>query len=93
MSDSCKRELLEYMVDEEYGISESGLNSRISMSSIARLVLWNDGEILLQNNCRIEELNSYNPKDEFLRKVNVYRGSAVVTTYIPQLLLTQDCRW
>ncbi|KAH0654039.1 hypothetical protein KY289_031717 [Solanum tuberosum] len=99
---SCKREYLDIWWMKEYGISESWVKQRISMNSIARpglcnpiykpIILWNDGEILLQNNCRIEEFNSYNPKDEFLRKVNVYRGSAVVTTYIPQLLLTQDCR-
>ncbi|KAK4714730.1 hypothetical protein R3W88_020637 [Solanum pinnatisectum] len=92
MSDSCKREYLDIWWMKEYGISESWVKLRISMNSIARpglcnpiykpIIFWNDGEILLQNNCRIEEFNSYNPKDEFLSKVIVYRGSAVVTTYI-----------
>ncbi|XP_060190281.1 F-box protein At3g07870-like [Lycium barbarum] len=92
LSDSRKSKHLDIWWMKEYGISESWVKDRISMSSIRPdilhqicipIIIWKDGEILLQNGSRTGEFISYNPKEKFFRKVNVYGGGTSVTAYIP----------
>ena len=76
---------------KKYGIAESWTKRHIIMDCILPdirqnnfkpIVIWNDGEILLQSE-RCTQLVSYNTKEKKFRKVNVYGNWTVSIRYIP----------
>ncbi|XP_059315543.1 F-box protein At3g07870-like [Lycium ferocissimum] len=74
---------------KQYGIAESWTKDCILMDSLPpgmgrysleMILIWKDGEILMQNGRR---LASYNPKEKKSKEVNVYNSGTVATRYIP----------
>lgn len=76
---------------KEYGIAESWTKTRILIDCLppdihqggfVPILIWKDGEILMQSKCGTE-LVSYNPNVKKFRKVNVYGSGTAATKYIP----------
>ncbi|XP_060190515.1 F-box protein At3g07870-like [Lycium barbarum] len=92
LSDDHESEHLDIWSMKEYGVSESWVKDRISMSSIhpdityqrwTPMIIWKDGEILLHNGYDTGALISYNPKEKCFRKIDVYGGEPAASTCIP----------
>ncbi|PHT33574.1 hypothetical protein CQW23_25374 [Capsicum baccatum] len=91
LADTCYNGYVDIWWMKEYGIAQSWTKDRILTDSIPfnihysnlrPIIIWKDGEILMQRCCGTE-LASYNPEEKKFRKVNVYGSGNAATRYIP----------